>query len=72
MVVVLKDLVADLHKRREKMVPSILLRRNYLARVFAEQIRSEKDLIDSHIDRLPPGVRRVYLTNRLAQLKGVH
>ena len=50
-----------LHAQRAMLVPSIMLRRGYLEKVHLAQIQSEKDDILSHIGRMQPGVREVYL-----------
>jgi hypothetical protein len=60
-----------MHKQREMMQPSIDLRRRYLASVYAAQLRTEKGIIEQHINRLQPGVRRVFMRRRLEQLNGV-
>ena len=57
-----------LHNQREKLAPSLELRRSHLTSAFHGQIRAEKDSIEGHIGRLQPGVRRVYLQKRLALL----
>ena len=57
-----------LHDKRAKLAPSLELRRLHLTNAFHGQIKAEKDHIDATIGRLQPGVRRVYLQNRLAQL----
>ena len=64
----LQKIVDRLHTAREKHAPSIKLRRAYLTSVFHNQLRAEKDGIESFISRLQPGVRRVYLQDRLAFL----
>lgn len=68
MTVKLQKLVYKLHDQREKLAPSIELRRNYLKAMYAQQIRSEKEAIVSRIDKLQPGIRRVFLMHRLQQL----
>jgi len=57
-----------LHDQRGKLAPSLELRRAHLTSGFHGQIRAEKDSIEGRIGRLQPGVRRVYLQNRLALL----
>jgi len=64
----LQRITYRLHAQREKLAPSIALRRNYLETTFLNQINSEKEAIQSHIQRLQPGVRRVYLQHRLERL----
>ncbi len=60
-----------IHKQRAMMQPSIDLRRRYLASVYAAQLRTEKGIIEGHINRLQPGARRVFMRRRLEQLNGV-
>ena len=60
-----------IHKQREMMAPNIELRRRFLASAYANQVRSEKGIIEGHINRLPPGLRRVFMRRRLEQLNGV-
>ena len=71
MTIKVKDIVYQLHEKRERLAPSIELRRRYLAKTFADQIRVEKQMICSHIDKLQPGVRRVLLAGRLEQLNAM-
>ena len=68
MPVRVKDITYKLHKRRQKMEPSIELRRKYLAATFARQVQSEKDMITSAIGRMQHGVQRALLASRLSQL----
>ena len=58
-----------LHDAREKLAPSLELRRAHLTSAFHGQLRAEKDNIEGFIAKLQPGVRRVYLDNRLALLE---
>ena len=60
-----------IHKQREMMQPSIELRRRFLASAYATQLRTEKGTIEQHINRLQPGVRRVFMRRKLEQLNGV-
>ena len=64
----LQRILYRLHDQREKLAPSLELRRAHLTSAFHGQIRAEKDSIEGFIGRLQPGVRRVYLKNRLALL----
>ena len=64
----IQKIVYRIHTAREKHAPSIKLRRAYLTSVFHGQLRAEKDSIEGFISRLQPGVRKVYLKNRLALL----
>ena len=61
----LQRILYRLHDQREKLAPSIELRRAHLTSAFHGQIRAEKENIEGFIGRLQPGVRRVYLKNRL-------
>jgi hypothetical protein len=67
----LAQLTNMMHKQREMMQPSIELRRRFLASAYAAQLRTEKGTIEQHINRLQPGVRRVFMRRRLDQLNGV-
>ena len=53
-----------LHAQRAMLLPSIMLRRTYLEKVHLAQIRSEKDAILGHVERLQPGVREEYLRSQ--------
>ena len=64
----LANLTYRLHKQREMMAPSIELRRRFLASAYHAQLRNEKEMIASHIGRLQPGVRRVFMQRRLDHL----
>lgn len=64
----LQRILYRLHDQREKLAPSIELRRQHLTSAFHGQIRAEKDNIEGFIGRLQPGLRRVYLQNRLELL----
>ena len=64
----LQRILYRLHDQREKLAPSLELRRAHLTAAFHGQLRAEKDSIEGHIGRLQPGVRRVYLQHRLALL----
>ena len=64
----LQRILYRLHDQREKLAPSLELRRAHLTAAFHGQLRAEKDSIEGRIGRLQPGVRRVYLQNRLALL----
>ena len=54
-----------LHDQRERLAPSIELRRRYIEAAYLNQIKGEKEMIQSRIDRLSPGVRKVFLASRL-------
>jgi len=64
----LQRMLAWMHDQREKLAPSLELRRAHLTAAFHGQLRAEKDSIEGHIGRLQPGVRTVYLQTRLALL----
>ena len=64
----LQRLLYRLHDQREKLAPSLELRRAHLTAAYHGQLRAEKDNIEGYIGRLQPGVRRVYLQRRLALL----
>ena len=64
----LQQIVWRFREARERLQPSIELRRNYLTAVYHQQLASEKAAIQGHIGSLAPGVRKVYLQNRLAEL----
>ena len=58
-----------LHQQREThLQPSIELRKRYLEKAYAAQLRSEKEMIQGHIHKMQPGVGKVFLMQRLAQL----
>lgn len=65
----LQQLTYRLHEARQLLQPSIELRRRFLTKAFHAQLRSEKDNIESHIQRMQPGIRKAYLQKRLEQLK---
>jgi len=64
----LERITYRLHDQRAKLAPSLMLRKNYLESVHLGQIKSEKDSIVGHIDRLSPGLRKEYLRHRLERL----
>ncbi len=64
----LNKITFKLHEQRDKLAPSIELRRRYIEAAYLNQIRSEKEMIQSRIDRLSPGVRKVFLASRLQKL----
>ena len=64
----LNKLTFKLHDQRERLAPSIELRRRYIETSYLNQIRGEKEMIQSRIDRLQPGVRKVFLASRLQKL----
>ena len=64
----LNKLTFKLHEQRDKMTPSLELRRKYIETAYLNQIRGEKEMIQSRIDRLSPGVRKTFLASRLQKL----
>ncbi len=64
----MNKLTFKLHDQRERLAPSIELRRRYIEAAYLNQIRGEKEMIQSRIDRLSPGVRKVFLASRLEKL----
>ena len=68
MVLKVRNIVYKLHQQRERLAPSIDMRRRFLRKMFADQVRIEKDMIASHIGKLQPGVRRKLLASRLEHL----
>ena len=69
----LANLTYRLHKQRlERLAPSIELRRRFLTSAFHAQLRNEKEMITSHIGKLQPGVRRVFVQRRLDELNTRH
>ncbi len=64
----LNKITFKLHDQREKLAPSLELRRRYIEAAYLNQIRGEKEMIQSRIDRLSPGVRKVFLASRLQKL----
>ena len=67
----LANLTYRLHQQRERLAPGIEMRRQYIENARRTQLRSEKEHIQSHIGRLAPGVRDLYLKKRLHQLRDV-
>ena len=61
----LGNITMRLHAQREKLAPNIELRRKYIEASYHSQLRVEKDMIESHIGRLPYGARKVFLAGRL-------
>ncbi len=64
----MNKLTFKLHDQRERLAPSIELRRRYIEAAYLNQIKGEKEMIQSRIDRLSPGVRKVFLASRLEKL----
>lgn len=64
----LQKIVFRLHDQREKLAPSVELRKKHLTAAFHGQIRAERDSIIGHVERLPFRARQVYLQHRLQKL----
>ena len=64
----LNKLTFKIQDQRERLAPNIELRRRYIEAAYLNQIRGEKEMIQSRIDRLSPGVRKVFLASRLQKL----
>ena len=63
-----KDLQFKFMKARERLVPSLELRKRYLEASYHGQLKVEKEMIEAHINRLHPPLRRAYLERRLEWL----
>ena len=61
----LQHLTYRLHEQRQLLQPSVVLRRAFLTKAFHAQLKSEKDGIESHIQRMQPGVRKAFLHKRM-------
>ena len=64
----LQRIVWKFREARERLQPSIQLRRDYLTATYHQQLASERAAIQGHIGSLAPGVRKVYLMRRLDEL----
>jgi len=64
----LGNITLRLHAQRERLAPDIEHRRKYIEASYHLQLRAEKDMIQSHIGRLPFGARKVFLAGRLAKI----
>ena len=64
----LGNITLRLHAQRERLAPDIEQRRRYIEASYHSQLRIEKDMIQSHINKLPYGARKVFLAGRLAKL----
>jgi len=64
----LQKIVFRLHDQREKLAPSLELRKKHLTSAYLGQVRAERDSIIGHIERLPFGAQKVYLQHRLQKL----
>ena len=61
----LQRILYRVHDQREKLAPSLELRRAHLTAAFHGQLRAEKDNLEGYIGRLQPGVQRVYLSETI-------
>ena len=64
----LQKIVFRLHEQREKLAPSVELRKKHLTAAYLGQVRAERDSIIGHVERLPFGARQAYLRHRLDKL----
>ena len=64
----LQKIVYRLHEQREKLAPSVELRKKHLTSAYLGQVQAERDSIIGHIERLPFGIRQAYLHHRLQKL----
>ena len=66
----LHKLTYRLHEQRQRLAPNLEYRRNYyyLTSIFHAQIGADKGATRYKIDRLQPGLRRVYLMHRMKKL----
>ena len=64
----LGNITLRLHAQRERLAPDIEHRRRYIEASYHSQLRIEKDMIQSHIGKLPYGARKLFLAGRLAKL----
>ena len=64
----LGNITLRLHAQRERLAPDIERRRRYIEASYHSQLRIEKDMIQSHINKLQYGARKVFLAGRLAKL----
>ena len=65
----INNIVWKLHEQRGRNAELIELRRRYLERAYCAQIRSDKQLLRSHIARMHPSVQRAFLQARLEKLR---
>ncbi len=62
-------MMQKLREQRVVIHEDMAWRKQYLERTRAAQTRVERDSIVAKIDSLPPGLRVLYLKQRLAKLK---
>jgi hypothetical protein len=57
-----------LHQQRGLLQENMELRHKMLAASYHMQLRNEQNSVQSHIDRLQPGLRKVFLQMRLVKI----
>ncbi len=62
-------MMQNIREQRAIIHEDMAWRKNYLERTRASQNRVERDSIVAKIDSLPPGLKVLYLKQRLAKLK---
>ena len=65
----LNNIVWKLHEQRGRSAELIELRKRYIEKAYSAHIRSDKQLLRSHIARMQPSVQRVFLQLRLEKLR---
>jgi hypothetical protein len=55
-------------EQRKHLTASIDLRRKYIESAYLNQMKNERDMIQSRIERMHFGVRRAFLEQRLQKL----
>jgi hypothetical protein len=58
-----------LHEARGRIQESLALRRTMLLDSHQQQLRNDRNDINSHIHRLQPGLRKAFLAMRLEKIK---
>ncbi len=61
----LQRLTYRLHEQRQLLQPSVVLRRAFLTKAFHATLKSEKESIESHTQRMQPGIRKAFLHKRM-------
>ena len=67
----LANLTYRLHEQRERLAPGIETRRKHIENARRTQLRSEKEHIQGHVDRMAPGIRLHFLRKRMHQLRDI-
>ncbi len=65
----LNNIVWKLHEQRRRNTELLELRKCYIEATYAAQIRSDKQLLRSHLARMLPAVQRAFLQARLEKLR---